>query len=106
MLVCFAARMSKEESRSVLLEKYVTKRLRKCLCGLLYYPGKIIIGQKYEIKTSTAKVILNNNLKFFLSATFKYNISGNMIKEKKKKKTRFFFIFIKNLCKTYIKNFS
>ena len=58
MLVCFAARMSKEESRSVLLEKYVT-----------------------------AKVILNNNLKFFLSATFKYNISGIMIKEKK---TRFF----------------
>ena len=38
MLVCSAARMSEEESRSVLLKKYVRKRLRECLRSLLYDP--------------------------------------------------------------------
>ena len=61
-----AARLSEEESRSVLLEKYVRKRLRESLCGLLIYPGKIIrivwlksssLDENIKIETSTAKII-------------------------------------------------
>ena len=58
MLVCSAARMNAEESRSVLLKKYVKQRVA-FYTTRENHPSRmaliILIGRKYKIETSTGQ---------------------------------------------------
>ena len=79
-LIESSRRVSEEESRSVLVDKYVRKRGRESDTQPFILPGEVTwaewhqsfsLDEIYKFETPTAKTIpaLNNNLKFFLSAT-------------------------------------
>ena len=85
VMVCYrcwsqSRKVSEEESHSVLFEKYVRKRERENVTLLFTLTREVIwakwhesfsLDEIYKFETPMTKTIpaLNNNLKFFLSAT-------------------------------------
>ena len=81
LLLESSRRVSEEESRSVMRKKYVRKRGQKNVKPPFILPGEVIrakwyesfsLDEIYKFEAPTAKTVpaLNDNLKFFLSATW------------------------------------
>ena len=83
VVVCYrcwnqSRRVSEEESRSALLEKYARKRRgRGSDTQPFMLPGEVTLAEWHQSFSWTKTILaLNNNLKFFLSTTKLMNIFG------------------------------